>query len=146
MGPTASGCYHADMASSPHLPTAFVRAVAARLVSDERIEAFWIEGDDDSIQWPPYPTLDLHFAVPEPHVESLRNGLAALFAEFDALVDFSQQEAPLKGFAGSAVLSDGTPLRYRIERTSQIAKVPRRHVNVLLDRTGGLLIPTLSFE
>ena len=48
--------------------------------------------------------------------------------------------------SGSAKLPDGTPLSYRLERSSQIAKVPRRGVNVLLDRSGGLLVPALSFE
>ena len=50
----------------------------------------------------------------------------------------------IKGFAGSARLSDGSEVTYRVERTSQIAKVPRRVVNVLLDRSGGLLIALLT--
>ena len=133
-------------AAAAHHATDFVHRLVARLADDPRVEGLWLEHEDDSIQWPPYPRLDLHFASPEPAVDPLRHELAELFGALDAVTDFSQQDAPYKGFAGSAVLSDGTPLTYRIERTSQIAKVPRRHVNVLLDRSGGLLIPALSFE
>lgn len=135
------------MAHTPHLPTDFVRALSARLAGDVRVEGFWLEGEDDAIQWPPYAHLDLHFAVPEPFVDGVRHDLLEWLPALDAGVrDVSQQEAPFKGFAGTAVLSDGTPLTYRVERTSQIAKVPRKAVNVLLDRSGGLLIPALSFE
>jgi hypothetical protein len=134
------------MAGTDHLPTTFVRKLTAKLVSDERVEYLWLEADDDSIQWPPYRTLDLHLGVAEPHVESVRTGLPELFGGVDEVTDFSQQEAPLKGFAGSARLSDGTALSYRIERTSQVGKVPRKAVNVLIDRSGGLLIPALSFD
>jgi hypothetical protein len=135
--PTPPGAHHA---------TDFVHKLAARLANDTRIEGFWIEGADDSIQWPPYAVLDLHFAVPEPFVEAVRGELLALLTSVDAVTDFSQQDAPLKGFAGAATLSDGTPLTYRIERTSQVGKVPRRAVNVLLDRSNGQLTPGLSFE
>jgi len=120
--------------------------MSAALAGDERVEGFWLEGPDDSIQWPPYEHLDLHFAVPEPHLESVRRELEALLRRCGEVLEFSQQEAPLQGFAGHAKLAGGHALRYRVERTSQIAKVPRRHVNVLLDRSGGLLIPALSFE
>ena len=141
-----------------HFPTQFVRRLAAALAGDARIEGLWLEGADDTIQWPPYRTLDLHFAVAEQNLQAVRQQLQAIFIAADAgaiasgaggaggVHDFSQQDAPLQGFAGTAVLSDGTPLRYRLQRTSQIAKVPRRAVNVLLDRSGGLLIPALSFE
>ncbi|RKY19358.1 MAG: hypothetical protein DRQ55_10850 [Planctomycetota bacterium] len=134
------------MAATDHHPTTFVRALVARLVADERVQALWLEGEQDAIQWPPYATLDLHFAVPEPHLEALRGELAGLFEALDGVTDFSQQQAPLKGYAGSAVLSDGTPLSYRVERTSQVGKLPRRAVNVLIDRTGGMLMPGFSFE
>ena len=129
-----------------HPPTDFVRRITAALAADPRVEGLWLEGDDDSIQWPPYAHLDLHFAVPEPHLQAVRGEFLAMLRRADAVTDFSQQDAPLQGFAGSAKLSDGTPLSYRLERTSQIAKVPRRAVNVLLDRSGGLLVPALSFE
>lgn len=135
--PTPPGAHHA---------TDFVHRLAARLTDDSRIEGFWIEGADKSIQWPPYASLDLHFAVPEPFVEAVRGELLGVLEALDAVRDFSQQEAPLKGFAGSATLSDGTPLTYRIERTSQVGKVPRRAVNMLLDRSGGQLLPGLSYE
>ena len=134
------------MTDAPHLPTEFVRRLAARLAGDDRIEALWLEGDDDTIQWPPYAHLDLHFAVPEPFVDGVRGDLLTWLPELDDVSDVSQQEAPFKGFAGSARLSDGTPLTYRVERTSQLGKVPRRQVNMLLDRSGGLLLPGLSFE
>ena len=137
-----------------HLPTQFVRRLAAALAGDARVEGLWLEGEDDSIQWPPYRTLDLHFAIAEPNLPAVRRELQQILAAAGSpaaggaggVRDFSQQDAPLQGFAGTAVLSDGTPLRYRLERTSQIAKVPRRAVNVLLDRSGGLLVPALSFE
>jgi hypothetical protein len=129
-----------------HPPTAFVRQLSAALAGDARIEGFWLEADDDTIQWPPYARLDLHFAVPEPHLQSVRQQMQQLLAGAGASRDFSQQDAPLQGYSGTAALADGTRLSYRIERTSQIAKVPRRSVNVLLDRSGGLLIPSLSFE
>jgi hypothetical protein len=135
--PTPPGAHHA---------TDFVHRLAACLTDDSRFEGFWIEGEDASIQWPPYEQLDLHFAVPEPYVEAVRGELLGLMETVDAVRDFSQQDAPLKGFAGSAMLSDGTPLSYRIERTSQVGKVPRRAVNVLLDRSGGQLLPGLSYE
>lgn len=134
------------MAQPAHLPTDFVRAFVRRIEADQRMQYVWLEGDDDSILWPPYQHLDLHMAVPEPDVESVRHDLAGLFAELDAVRDFSQYDAPLKGFAGSVVLSDGAPLSYRIERTSQLAKVPRRAVNVLIDRSGGLLLASFSYE
>lgn len=136
------------MATPEHLPTDFIRSLTARLTSDARVEYLWLEGPDDSIQWPPYEPLDLHLGVPEPFVDAVRGELAEVFDACcpGGVSDFSQQDAPLKGFAGSAVLSDGTPLRYRVERTSQIAKVPRKAVNVLLDRSGGLLLPALDFE
>ena len=123
-----------------------MRRVAAALVEDARIEGLWLEGDDDSIQWPPYARIDLHFAVAEPNLQAVRLQLHEMLKRAGPVSDFSQQDAPLQGYAGTAELSDGTPLTYRIERTSQIAKVPRRAVNVLLDRSGGLLIPALSFE
>ena len=129
-----------------HPPTDFVRRITAALAADPRVEGLWLEGDDDSIQWPPYARLDLHFAVAEPHLQDLRQALHELLQQVGPVSDFSQQDAPLQGYAGTARLADGTPLTYRIERTSQIAKVPRRAVNVLLDRSGGLLIPALSFE
>ena len=131
---------------SDHAPTVFVRRLSAALAGDARVEGLWLEGDDDSIQWPPYEHLDLHFAVPEPHLQSLRSELEALFGRCGEVTGFSQQEAPLQGYAGHATLAGGHGLTYRIERTSQIAKVPRRHVNVLLDRSAGLLIPALDFE
>lgn len=134
------------MTSAAHLPTDFVRRLSARLAPDARVEGFWLEAQDDSIQWPPYHTLDLHLAVPEPFLEAVRAEFAGLLSSLDAVSGFSQQDAPLKGFAGSAVLSDGTPLSYRLERTSQIGKVPRRSVNILLDRSAGMLLPGLSFE
>ena len=129
-----------------HLPTRFVRRLVAELVGDQRIGGLWLEGEDDSIQWPPYARLDLHFAIAEPDLPAVRAELLAMLRRADAVTDFSQQDAPLQGFAGTARLSDGTPLSYRLERSSQIAKVPRRAVNVLLDRSGGLLVPALSFE
>ena len=129
-----------------HPPTEFVRRITAALAADPRVEGLWLEGDDDSIQWPPYARLDLHFAVAEPHLQDLRQALHELLQQAGPVSDFSQQDAPLQGYAGSAKLSDGTPLSYRLERSSQIAKVPRRAVNVLLDRSGGLLVPALSFE
>ena len=129
-----------------HAPTDFVRRLSAALAGDARIEGLWLEGEDDSIQWPPYSRLDLHLAVAEPELQSVRRALHELLQQAGPVTDFSQQDAPLQGYAGTARLSDGTPLTYRIERTSQIAKVPRRAVNVLLDRSGGLLIPALSFE
>ncbi|MDG2148142.1 MAG: hypothetical protein P8N09_01325 [Planctomycetota bacterium] len=129
-----------------HLGTDFVHQLATCLRDDERIEGYWLEAGDTSIQWPPYQPLDLHFAVPEPFVDGVRHELRAVMESINAVTEFSQQEAPLKGFAGSAKLSDGTPLTYRIERTSQIGKVPRRAVNVLLDRSGGQLMPGLSYE
>ena len=129
-----------------HHATAVVRGLVTAVLDDARIESFWLEGDDDSIQWPPYRALDLHFAVPEPHLDGVRRDLAALLARADAVTEFSQQQAPLQGWAGSARLSDGSPLSYRIERTSQVAKVPRRAVNILVDRSGGLLLAALSFE
>ena len=134
------------MARQPHAPTDFVRRLSAELAGDARIEGLWLEGEDDSIQWPPYARLDLHLAVAEPELQAVRNALQAMLQRAGPVTEFSQQEAPLQGYAGTARLSDGTPLTYRIERTSQIAKVPRRAVNVLLDRSGGLLIPALSFE
>ncbi|HZM00396.1 MAG TPA: hypothetical protein VFD43_09110, partial [Planctomycetota bacterium] len=129
-----------------HAPTDFVRRLCAALAGDARIEGLWLEGDDDSIQWPPFARLDLHFAVPEPELQAVRRQLHELLQQAGPVSDFSQQDAPLQGYAGTALLADGTPLTYRVERTSQIAKVPRRSVNVLLDRSGGLLIPALSFE
>ena len=132
--------------ANDHLPTRFVRELTAILAQDERVDAFWLEGDDDSIQWPPYEHVDLHLGVPEPYLAGIADGFPELLGRVDTITDFSRQDAPLKGFAGSATLSDGTPITYRLERTSQVGKVPRRHVNVLVDRSGGLLIPTLSFE
>jgi hypothetical protein len=129
-----------------HLPTRFVRRLLTELLQEPRVEAFWLEGDDDSIQWPPYARLDLHFSVPEPHLQAVRGELLAMLCRAEPVTDFSQQEAPLQGYAGTARLADGTPLAYRIERTSQVGKVPRRAVNLLLDRTNGLLRGTLSFE
>ena len=134
------------MTAGDHHPTAFVRTLTRLLDADRRVEFAWLEGSDDSIQWPPYQQLDLHLAAAEPDLEPLRRDLAQLLGQADTIADFSQQEAPLKGFAGTAVLSDGTNLSYRVERTSQIAKVPRKAVNVLLDRSGGLLLPALDFE
>ena len=130
----------------PHPPTDFVRRITAALAADPRVEGLWLEGDDDTNQWPPNARLDLHFSVPEPNLQAVRTEFLAMLRRADAVTDFSQQDAPLQGYAGSAKLSDGTPLSYRLERSSQIAKVPRRAVNVLLDRSGGLLIPALSFE
>lgn len=129
-----------------HPPTVFVRRLVAALVDDARIEGLWLEAGDDGIQWPPYETLDLHFAVPEPALEAVRNELSAWFERAGPVSDFSQQEAPLQGYAGTANLHDGTAITYRLERTSQVAKVPRRHVNVLIDRSNGQLVPGLSFE
>ena len=37
-------------------------------------------------------------------------------------------------------------IRFRLERTSQVGKVVRRHVNFLVDRTGGMMLPGMSFE
>jgi hypothetical protein len=132
--------------ASEHVPTAFVRRLTALLADDPRVEGLWLEGDDERIQWPPYERPDVHVAVAEPHLPSLRGEWIDLLARAGPVRDASQQDAPLQGYAGTAVLPDGTPLTYRLERTSQIAKVPRRAVNVLLDRSGGLLIPALSFE
>jgi hypothetical protein len=129
-----------------HEPTAFVRRLSALLSDDSRVEALWLEGADDRIQWPPYEQLDIHVAITEPNLESVRREWTALLDRVGPVSDASLQDAPLQGYAGTAVLSDGTPLTYRLERTSQIAKVPRRAVNVLLDRSAGLLIPALSFE
>jgi hypothetical protein len=134
------------MLQAPHLPTDFVRAFVRRIAEDPRWQFVWLEGVNDSILWPPYEQLDLHMAVAEPDLESVRHDLPKLFSELDSVSEFSQQAAPLKGWAGSAVLSDGTRLTYRIERASQLAKVPRRCVNVMIDRSGGLLIPSFSFE
>lgn len=132
--------------SADHLPTRFVRALVTRLLDDTAVEAFWLEGDDDRILWPPFTRLDLHLGVPEPFLEGLRTRFAGHLRACDALTGLHEQPAPFKGFAGGATLSDGTPLAYRLERTSQLAKVPRRVVNVLIDRTGGLLLPALSFR
>ncbi|MHC5209139.1 MAG: hypothetical protein ACYTG2_00290 [Planctomycetota bacterium] len=129
-----------------HAPTAFVRRLSALLAGDPRVQGLWLEGDDDTIQWPPYEQLDIHVSVAEPDLQDLRREWLSLLARVDPVRDASLQDAPLQGYAGTAVLSDGTELTYRLERTSQIAKVPRRAVNVLLDRSGGLLIPALSFE
>lgn len=134
-----------SMAANEHHATAFVHRLTQILDADERVEYLWLEGSDDSVQWPPYELLDLHLGVPEPGLETLRQEFGEILARADAVTDYSQQQAPLQGYAGTATLSDGTPLTYRLERTSQIAKVPRRAVNVLLDRTG-LLISALSFE
>jgi hypothetical protein len=128
-----------------HAPTAFVRRLSALLASDARIAGLWLEGEDDRIQWPPYEHLDIHAAVAEPDLAALRRDWIEVLQRAGPVRDASQQDAPLQGYAGTAVLADGTPLSYRLERTSQIAKVPRRAVNVLLDRSGGLLIPALSF-
>jgi hypothetical protein len=127
-------------------PTAFVVRLAAQLADDARVEGLWLEGDDDSVQWPPYEPIDLHFAVPEPFLEAFRQDLPAILARAGDVTDFSQQQAPLQGWAGTSRLPDGTPLTYRLERTSQLGKLPRRAVNLLLDRTGGLLLTALSFE
>ena len=127
-------------------PTRFVRALTARLLDDQAVEAFWLEGRDDSILWPPFAQLDLHLAVPEPFLAGLRERFAEHLRACDAVTGIVEEPAPFKGFTGSAVLSDGTPLRYRLERTSQLAKVPRAVVNVLIDKTGGLLFPSLSFR
>lgn len=133
--------------SNAHPPTEFVRALARRFADDARVEGLWLEGEDDSIQWPPYPTLDIHLAVPEPSVDPIRQELLGIVAELDpGASELSQQEAPLKGFAGTGRLGDGTPFSYRIERTSQVGKLPRRAVNLLLDRSNGMLLPGMSFE
>jgi hypothetical protein len=137
---------HKHLRPGKHLATDFVHGLSALLADDTRVEAFWLEAGDDTIQWPPYEQLDLHFAATEPHMAALRDELESILSRVDPVRDFSRQDAPLKGFAGSAVLSDGSPMTWRLERTSQIAKVPRRCVNVLLDRSAGLLITTLSFE
>jgi len=129
-----------------HHPTRFVRQLVVELLADPRIEAFWLEADDDAIQWPPYARLDLHFSIAEPHLQAVRGELLAMLQRAGGVRDFSQQDAPLQGYAGAARLTDGTPLTYRLERSSQVAKVPRRAVNVLLDRSGGLLVAALSFE
>lgn len=136
----------AQQTSAAHHPTEFVRAFVRRIEADQRLQFVWLEGDDESILWPPYETLDLHLAVPEPDLESVRRDLAGLFGDIDEVNGFSQQPAPLKGWAGQVSLSDGTPLSYRIERTSQLAKVTRRAVNVLIDRSGGLLLASFSYE
>ncbi len=128
-----------------HPPTRFVRSLVAALAADARIEGLWLEDETAAIQWPPYRRLDLHFAVPEPALAAVKDELAALLSAHDPITEFSAQEAPLQGYAGTARLSDGTRLTWRLERTSQIAKVPRRAVNILLDRSGGLLLPALSF-
>ena len=127
------------MAREEQLATAFVHRIAAILDADERVEYLWLEGEDDSIQWPPYARVDLHLGVPEPGLDSLRREFEQVLARADAISGYSQQDAPLQGFAGTATLSDGTPITYRLERTSQICKVPRQAVNVLLDGTGMLL-------
>ena len=132
---------HAD-----HVATRFVRRLAAALADDARVEGLWLEGEDDSVQWPPFDAPDLHLAVAEPHLVPVRDALPALLAAAGPVGELSVQEAPLQGYAGTARLEDGTTLRWRLERTSQIAKVPRRRVNLLLDRSGGLLLPALSFE
>jgi hypothetical protein len=132
--------------TTDHLPTAFVRRLSAALVNESRVEALWLEGADDAIQWPPYRVIDLHLSVAEPNLPAVRAEFEAWLRAADAVSTYSQQAAPLQGFAGSATLSDGTPLTYRLERSSQIAKVPRRAVNILLDRSGGLLLSALSFE
>lgn len=123
-----------------------MRRLSALLIADTRVEALWLEGADDSIQWPPYRVLDLHLSVAEPNLEALRADFQRLLLSADAIADYSQQAAPLQGFAGTARLSDGTSLTYRLERSSQVAKVPRRAVNILLDRSGGLLLSALSYE
>ena len=133
------------MTTVPHVPTEFVRRLTAALASDARIVGLWLEGDDASIQFPPYGRVDVHVALAEPDLPGFAAQFGELLRRADAVMDFSRQEAPLKGFAGTARLSDGTPITYRLERSSQIAKVPRRHVNLLLDGTGGLLVPALSF-
>lgn len=127
------------MARDDHPATAFVHRLAAILDADERVEYLWLEGEDDSIQWPPYEHLDIHVGVPEPGLDSLRREFGEVLARAGEVGDYSQQDAPLQGFAGTATLADGTPLTYRLERTSQMAKVPRQAVNVLLDNTGMLL-------
>lgn len=129
-----------------HAPTTFVRRLTAALADDARIEGLWLEGDDDAIQWPPYEHLDLHFAVPEPHLDGVRDALQGLFEQAGDATEFSCQDAPLQGYAGHARLPDGAELTWRLERTSQIAKVPRKAVNVLIDRSNGLLVPALDFE
>jgi len=134
------------VAGADHLPTTFVRNLSAALAGDLRVEALWLEGADDSIQWPPYRVLDIHLSVAEPNLPALRADFERLLRSADAISDYSQQDAPLQGFAGTAKLSDGTPLTYRLERSSQVAKVPRRAVNILLDRSGGLLLSALSYE
>jgi len=133
------------MPTEPHVPTDFVRRLTALLADDRRIVGMWLEGDDAGVQFPPYERIDLHVTLAEPDLPGFADELGELLARADAVTDFSRQAAPLKGFAGTAVLSDGTPITYRLERSSQIGKVPRRHVNVLLDATG-LLVPALSFE
>ncbi len=129
-----------------HLGTRVIRKLTAKFVGDSRVEGMWLEGDSDTINWPPYAAIDLHLAIPEPSLASFAKEFQSALEDIDTLSDFSQQEAPLKGFAGTATLSDGMEITYRIERTSQIAKVPRQVVNVLLDSSAGLLIPALSFE
>ncbi len=129
-----------------HVPTAFVQALARALIDDDRVHGLWLEGRDASIHWPPFEPLDIHFAIPEPDVAAFCAGLEALFAACGETTDFQLGEAPLQGFAGIATLPDGTLLTYRVERMSQVGKVSRKEVNLLLDRTEGLLIPTLSFE
>ena len=131
---------------SEHVPTTFVRRLVADLAGDRRVVACWLEADDESVQWPPFESVDVHVAVDEPDLDAFRGEFADVLGRADAVSDVSQQDAPFKGFAGTATLSDGTPLTYRLERTSQLAKVARRHVNLLVDRTGGLLIPALTFE
>jgi hypothetical protein len=127
------------MAQAEHHATGFVHRIAAILDADERVEYLWLEGEDDSVQWPPYERVDLHVGVPEPGLDSLRREFGEVLGRADAISDYSQQDAPLQGFAGTATLSDGTPITYRLERTSQICKVPRKAINVLLDGTGMLL-------
>jgi len=61
-----------------HPPTDFVRRITAALAADPRVEGLWLEGDDDSIQWPPYARLDLHFSVPEPHLQAVRGEFLAM--------------------------------------------------------------------
>lgn len=133
-------------ASPADLPTRFVTALTARLAHEPCVEAFWMEGDDDSVLWPPYRHLDLHVAVPEPFLADFRARWPGHLRAAGALDGWTDAPAPFKGFAGAASLPDGTALRARLERTSQLAKVPRRVVNVLLDRSGGLLRAALSFE
>jgi hypothetical protein len=147
-GVPASGSHagRRPVAGADHVPTSFVRRLSAALASDARIEALWLEGADESIQWPPYCVIDVHVSVAEPNLPAVRAEFEALLRAADAITEYSQQAAPLQGFAGTAKLSDGTPLTYRLERSSQVAKVPRRAVNILLDRSGGLLLSALSFE